>query len=85
MPTISKPFNMEGKFWPTTQDRTPVTVIYHVPTNPLFEQVNPDEPLTRSFNVTESQEAVSERLKDGFPIYRLASALGFVSSKGAEV
>ena len=69
----------EGRYWPTLQDRQPQLIPYRFPTGSLFEEPTPGEPLKRLCLVLESNDSVDERLRGVFPLYRIASALGFVS------
>lgn len=59
----------EGKYWPTEEDKSPLSTRFWVPMN------NPEA--VAPIVVTETTQQIDDRLRNNFPVYRIARALGF--------
>lgn len=63
----------DGRFWTTDIDAQPRVDIFNVPRSPLLRQGGEYVPGTVSIRVEETPESIEARLKENFPLYRVAS------------
>lgn len=63
-------YEKDGRFWPTDIDKTPKVARFHVPSSTLTADTRVSE--SSGIEITETSEAITGRLKEDFPLYRLA-------------
>ena len=63
----------EGKWWPTYNDKQPTVSEYDLPLSSLTTPQAEYIPGQQVITITETHAHVEERLKDTFPLYRIAA------------
>jgi len=63
----------KGKWWPTDNDKQPTVSVFHVPRSTLTSPQAEYIPGQQGITITETHAHVEERLKDTFPLYRIAA------------
>ncbi|MCA9342460.1 hypothetical protein KC950_00385 [Candidatus Saccharibacteria bacterium] len=63
----------DGRFWPTDVDLRPRVTRFHVPRSPIGVSSDEYIPGSTTFEITESTYQIEDRLREQFPLYKIAS------------